>query len=184
MKKNIIITILSILLSISIIVIIITNIGYKDEINKLEEDLNQSKETNSVYKEAIENMTSSNDDNYTSKENEYSNIIQINYDTYDKMVSQKQDFILIATQTYCSHCHDYKPILNEVLQDNNLIAYEIDLLTISDEEKSLFKDQTNVTGTPTTLFYKNGELNSENRLVGSASEDTLTEKLKELDYIR
>ena len=47
----------------------------------------------------------------------------------------KGDYILILTGTTCPHCHQYKPVLNQVLSQYNITAYEIDMWQLNESEK-------------------------------------------------
>lgn len=184
MKKNIIITILSILLLISISIIIINHNSYEKDLSNLQEEIKNLDKTSSAYKETLENMMI----NDTKEEeetptDEYSNIISIDYNSYQKLLNQNQSFILVATQAYCSHCHEYKPILNKVLKKLGLLAYEVELQSLKEEDREKFLEETGVTGTPTTLFYNRGITDYENSFVGKISEDELTNKLKNIKYL-
>ena len=44
--------------------------------------------------------------------------------------------ILVLTGTTCPHCHNYKPILEEVLAEHNLMAYEVDMWALTESEKA------------------------------------------------
>lgn len=186
MKKNIIIAILSILLITSIVIAINKNKNIILENNELKEEIEELEEENQTYKNAIQNLQVNQNTAETSESTDtYNNILKINYTNLKNMMDKKEDFILVITQTYCSHCHTYKPVLNEVLEDNNLIAYEIDLLTLSEEDQDRLYDEIGVGSTPTTLFFEKGqETDMGSRIVGSVSKDFIIERLRELKYIR
>lgn len=115
---------------------------------------------------------------------EYSNIKKINFDEVLKKSANKESFILIATMTSCSHCIEYKPIINEVLSKNNLFAYEIDLQEINSSDRKEFTNMYEVDGTPTTLFFINGKENTTNRLIGSKEEKDIKEALINNGFIK
>lgn len=185
MKKNIIIIILGILLlSISALSFVFYKEIHKENI-ELEEQIEELRNQNENYEKALESRIETvNNEAESSSSQEYSHIILIDYNTFMEKITQKESFILTVTQTTCSHCHEFKPILNKVMKENNLIAYELDLLTLTQEELNKVKDFINISGTPTTLFYENGEENITNRLVGNVSEETIIKRLKETNYIR
>ena len=67
--------------------------------------------------------------------------------------------ILVLTGTTCPHCHNYKPILEEVLAENNLMAYEIDMWALTDKEKKEMTDLVGqVDGVPTTIILNQNEV--------------------------
>ena len=115
---------------------------------------------------------------------EYSNIKQITYAELEGKIKEKESFVLLVSQTYCSHCITYKPTYNNVLKENKIIGYDIDLLTLSDEDYTLLMNLTGVSGTPTTLLYNKGEEIKEARMEGSKSKEDLTKVLKDYKFIK
>ena len=118
------------------------------------------------------------------EEIESSYLIELTYDELAKKVENKETFILVYTQTTCSHCAEYKPILKRTLAKQELYAYEIILDKLTKEEKGKLNDIANVSGTPTTVFIKNGaEISTSSRLVGIQQEQKLISRFKALGYI-
>ena len=97
----------------------------------------------------------------------------------------KDTFILVITQTKCSHCAQYKPVLKEVLYEYNLKAYEIDQEKLSKKELGKLKNVANISGTPTTVFIVDGEeINTSSRLKGAVTnKHTIVKRLKAQGYI-
>lgn len=121
--------------------------------------------------------------NSKSKE-EDKHLISVTLDELQKKIDNKDSFILVVTQTKCSHCAQYKPVLKEVLTKYNIYAYEIDESKIATEDLGKFKDIANITGTPTTLFFTDGvEKTTANRLVGAVTYRKIEQRLKALKYI-
>lgn len=111
-------------------------------------------------------------------------LIELTYKELEEKVKNKDTFVLVYTQTTCAHCHDYKPILKRTLAKVDLYAYEIVLDKLSKEDKAKLNDIANVSGTPTTVFIRDGqEINSSSRLVGIQQEEKLINKFKYLGYI-
>lgn len=107
-------------------------------------------------------------------------------------LENKETFILVFTQEGCSHCEEYKPILNRVLTENDIYAYELDIKKMKQEETEeinseiakLFGTNAIGFGTPTTVFISDGEEKTTiNRLVGSSNYSTLKDRLKERGFI-
>lgn len=115
------------------------------------------------------------------------NIITISGQELLEKIKKEESFILIRTQDGCSHCEEYKPILNRVLTENNIQAYELNSTKLkeeSQETKNEIDKLFNISGTPTTIFINEGkEQTSINRIVGSATYSNLKEKLKERGFI-
>lgn len=152
---------------------------------------NNSNKGNANYKEENSNkdnvvVDNKKEETENDKQEEYSNIREINYTDLENMLLEKHSFILLVSQTGCSHCEAYRPVLNKVLKDNKITAYEIDLLKLTEEELKSFNKFAYVSGTPTTIFIKNGqEESTSNRLVGSgSSSDKIVSRLKAMGYIK
>lgn len=115
---------------------------------------------------------------------ENSHLIELSFDELQKKVDNKESFILLLSQTTCSHCAEYKPVLKKVLTKYDLVAYELSIDLLSKEENAKLKDIANNSGTPTTVFIVDGEeQNTAHRLVGTTSESKLVSRLRALGYI-
>ena len=112
-------------------------------------------------------------------------LIELTYEELKEKIDKKESFVLVYTQTTCAHCHEYKPILTKTLANIDFYAYEIVLDKLKKEDRPKMNDIANVSGTPTTIFIKDGqEINSSSRLIGIQSEDKIIQKLKYLGYIK
>lgn len=112
-----------------------------------------------------------------------SNLVYINLNDLKNKINNQESFMLVVIQTGCPHCEQYIPILNEALNNYDFKANVINLSELKDDLAE-FKSLINISGTPTSIFFKNGvETTSLNRLVGSASQSTIIERLKSLGYI-
>lgn len=101
-------------------------------------------------------------------------------------LEQKETFILLVSQEGCSHCEEYKPVLNRVLTENSITAYELDLTNLRKDEElnKKFSSLFNIDGTPTTIFINEGtEKTTINRLVGSKNYSSLVKSLQERGFI-
>ena len=114
-----------------------------------------------------------------------SHLVELNMSELQSKIENKETFILVISQTDCSHCAEYKPILKEVLAENNITAYEIDEKKLTKEENGQLKNIANISGTPTTVFIVDGEEKStQSRLVGSANKTKIINRLKANGYIK
>ncbi len=104
-----------------------------------------------------------------------------------ELLKNKETFILVFTQTGCVHCSEYKPILNRVLTENNIKAYEINRNNLEKEEETIknkVNELFNINGTPMTLFINDGEEKTTiNRISGSTNYTNLKNILKERGFI-
>ena len=78
----------------------------------------------------------------------------------------------------------YLPILEEIGKDYKLTFYDLNMTNLSDEEKVEFNKLVRISGTPTTIFYTDGEEQSTTtRLVGEKTKDKIINRLKSEGYI-
>lgn len=92
---------------------------------------------------------------------EYPHLNFLNYVDYIAMLKNKSKNILVIGQTTCGYCIQYKPILNEIAKENNIVINYIDIDVLTQKEyadfiESLdyFKKNENW-GTPLTLIVEN-----------------------------
>lgn len=115
---------------------------------------------------------------------EYPYIHELTFNELESKLDNQDSFTLIITQTGCSHCEAYLPVVQNVSNKYKVDFYVLNRTNISDEERTKLKNIANISGTPTTLFYTSGEEKSAlNRLVGQATEYRLVEKLTSEGYI-
>ncbi len=114
-------------------------------------------------------------------------LVQITISELQEKINNKETFILVVTKDGCSYCESYKPVLKDVLSEHDIVAYELNQSTLtSKEDQNTYEELVpNVTGTPTTIFFKNGEETTiSNRLVGALKRDKVVDRLKALGYIK
>lgn len=110
---------------------------------------------------------------------------EISYDELNKMLEEKQNFILFIGSDTCSACSVYKGTLNDVIEEYGTDVKYIDLAQLSNAEESALVSKFPITGTPTTVFITKGEeKNTHNRIVGSAKKSKIIEEFKENGYIK
>ena len=111
-------------------------------------------------------------------------LIELSYKELEEKIKNKDSFMLIYTQSTCSHCHQFKPVLKKTLAKENFYGYEIVIDKLETSDRAKLNDIANVSNTPTIVFIKDGEeINSSSRLVGARSEEEIVNKLKYLGYI-
>jgi thioredoxin 1 len=98
-------------------------------------------------------------------------------DEFDALVSKHpQEIILIdLSAEWCGPCKMFGPIFEKLSQDyqGEFIFAKVDV-----DENPVVAQKYNVTGVPTTLFIKGGELI--NKLVGAAGYDSMVQIMKNL----
>ena len=91
---------------------------------------------------------------------------QINMAALTEKMNNKEDFMLVITQTGCGHCTTFHNMLNEYLPDHNVIVYEVLLDWKTNKEgaqqalaelNAIFPD---FNGTPDLYCMEKGEIKS------------------------
>lgn len=120
----------------------------------------------------------------TSKTNK-NNVVFIDVEQLEEKIKNKDSFVLVFTQDGCSHCQTYAPVLESVSKKYDIKIYDLNLTKVKSADISRVNTIASISGTPTTVFYKNGEEETTlNRINGDTSESKLVEKLKKLGYIK
>ena len=90
--------------------------------------------------------------------------------------------MLLLWQTGCGHCETFEPILNNVVDYYNIEVYSLNIGTLTDTEYAKLENKTFVTGTPTTVAFKDGITQSK-KLIGSKDEQTVIDFLVRYGYL-
>lgn len=99
-------------------------------------------------------------------------------------INNKESFVLVISQTTCSHCADYKPRVEKVANDKKIEIFYIDVDLLSKEDSIEFSKYINFDGTPATVFIKKGEeKTAATRINGAASTEKILAKLKSNGFI-
>ena len=121
--------------------------------------------------------------NYINKPKTTGNLEQITYKEIEEKLDNKESFILVISQSTCSHCATYKPKIEQIAEEYGITVY----YTNYDEEKNpekLLKDLNLNGSTPITLFFKEGkETSILNRIEGDVSKKKVIEKFKKMGFI-
>lgn len=86
-------------------------------------------------------------------------------------IDNKEDFVLYVYSPTCSYCTKFKPVLNGIINDNNVTVYAIDSSKTENRDDVMLKD-----GTPALIVYEDGVETS--RQVGYKDNDTTVKFLK------
>lgn len=113
-----------------------------------------------------------------------SKLINIKVSELEEKINNKDTFILVISQTGCSHCEQYLPELDRALKEVDLNAYVLNVTGLDSANSSTLAKYVNFSGTPTTIFFNEGiEKTTLNRIVGYASKNKIKERLQSLGYI-
>ena len=108
---------------------------------------------------------------YTNLPKTSDTITSVNLKTFKKLFQTSQKSIVYLTKDECSHCEAYKPLLIQVLEDNGLFAYEININKLSAKDKKDLANYIDYDGFPTTYVIRNGK--ATHSLTGTVDKDTL-----------
>ena len=108
---------------------------------------------------------------------------EIKYSKIIEKIENKENFILIISQSTCSHCATYKPKVEKIAKDYDIIVYYIDIDKEHNKEKIL--EELNLSGsTPMTLFFENGKEKSIlNRIEGDLSPKRIINQFQKMGFI-
>lgn len=109
---------------------------------------------------------------------------EIQYDALIEKIENKDDLIVLISQTTCGHCASYKPKLEDMANKHKVEIYYIDVDLLDEDEYNNLIKYINFSSTPVTVFLKNGEEKTAvNRINGDASRDKIERKLKSNGFI-
>lgn len=114
-----------------------------------------------------------------------SNLIKLNYSEIIEKINNKESFVLCVSASECIHCKDYKPKLEKISRNYNIIIYYTNVDTFTKEELEEFKSKLSFDGgTPTTIFFINGEeKTTATRIEGNVKSEKVINKLKKNGFI-
>lgn len=106
--------------------------------------------------------------------------ITITIDEYLELIKQENVVVFIAREG-CGYCDKFKPIVNQVMVDNKITIYQLDVTNFTEADyESLYTTASYFTeeqwGTPTTLIFNKGQV--VNVLGGYVEQDALESFLK------
>ena len=109
---------------------------------------------------------------------------KIKYDEVINKINNKESFVLLLSQTSCDHCKAFKPRLAKVAKEYELVVYYLETDLLDKETYNDLKKHFSFTGTPTTVFVKDGEeKTAATRINGEVSVDKIISKFKSNGFI-
>ncbi len=172
-----------IILSVAIITIIIGCIIYSinySKNNKTENDNNSILNTDNYNKietvDGTNNNSNNNSNNDTNEQIKYSNIENISIDDFEVKIAEGENITALISSETCYFCVTFEPIANDVLKEQNQVAYRLNITNMSTEEVNRLRNYYAFTSTPTLLSIKNGAVATATE--GALSAEEFTEWLK------
>lgn len=109
----------------------------------------------------------------------------ISYSKLQSKLENKDTFFFIVVRDGCSFCESLIPRVEDVLEENEVVGYKLNLSNMSSDDLEDFANKYNVDGTPTTIFITEGtEVSIMQRIEGSVSKEYFKEKLQQNNYIK
>ena len=110
---------------------------------------------------------------------------EISFNELEKMLKEKQSFILLIGRDDCSACQSYKPTIEKVIKDYHLDVKYINTNTLNEDENAELLSNFYITGTPQTVFVVKGkEKDRYTRVNGSQKYSKVVEIMKKNGYIK
>lgn len=112
-------------------------------------------------------------------------LVSISYSEFKEKRANKETFFFEFVQDGCSACMSFTPKLKEVLEENKITGYQLNLSSMTDEEYEEFQLEFKTSGTPNTIFLTEGEeLSKLQRISGNVAKTKIVSKLKANGYIK
>ena len=111
-------------------------------------------------------------------------LININYDKLAEKIQNKESFVLYVGSSECSHCADFKPKLEKVINKYKLDVYYINMANLSTARYNAVMKKIDGEGTPTTVYIKDGKTESSPRIEGAREEEDIIEFFKDLELVK
>lgn len=112
-------------------------------------------------------------------------ITDITLNELKNKIENKDTFALYVGNEGCPHCVSYRPVLETVLDEYNIDIYHLDNSLLTEDEVSEMKNYINISGTPTVVFFTDGEEETTlNRITGEVSKEVTIQKFKDNGYIK
>lgn len=109
----------------------------------------------------------------------------ITYQEYQKLIENKESFILEVMSSDCSHCQNLKPKLQSVIKEYGIVIKTINLEALSSEDYQALTKEIGTRSTPTIIFYEEGyETSVSTRILGDISKDKIIQKMKDNQIIK
>lgn len=115
--------------------------------------------------------------------NKQKSLIEINYDELSNKIQAKDSFVLYVGRKTCSHCQEFKPTIEKVVNKYNLEVYYIDLDNVSTAKYNAVMKKIDGEGTPTTVYIEKGKTKTSPRIEGTRDYDATLEFFKDLNLI-
>lgn len=116
------------------------------------------------------------------------NLIEISYDELAKKIENKDTFVLYVGSSSCSHCAEFRPLLEKIINKYKLDVYYINMANLSDSKYNAVLKKVDGKGTPITVYLEKGKTKISPKIEGFIDYDTTynttLEFFKDLNLIK
>lgn len=110
---------------------------------------------------------------------------EIDFDTFEKLIEKKENFVLVVGSSQCSHCAEYEVTMDEIINEYGLDIKYINVFNLTEKEKAKLDAKTHYNyATPTTVFFKDGKLDNTSTIRGNQKKENVEKKLIKNGYIK
>ena len=114
-----------------------------------------------------------------------SKLKSISYSDLINKMEKNETFFFIVVRDGCSHCENFIPKVEEVLDEYDIVGYKLNYSELSKEDDELFYNKFGVDSTPTTIFIKDGkEVSLLQRIEGNVSKEKFKKRIENNNYIK
>ena len=107
----------------------------------------------------------------------------ISVDELYQKIEIKESFILTIGSSQCSHCISFQTKMETVIKLYQIEVFYVDTAELTEKEYNTLLGKMNFAGTPTTIFFKDGQHSMSNRIEGDKDIETIESKMKQNGYI-
>lgn len=116
-------------------------------------------------------------------DNEDKYLKEVSIDKVLDMKENDESFILYIKQTNCEHCKVFTPRFVNVLKEKKLKAYVLNLTDLSTEDNKKYENNFDIKGTPTVLFFDNGD-ESLIKIQGEQTKEQIISKIESAGFLK
>jgi predicted bacteriocin transport accessory protein len=111
-------------------------------------------------------------------------LISVSYDGLAAKIRERDSFVLYVGSSECSHCAEFRPVLEKVMRKYKLDIYYIDMAELSAAKYKAVMDKIDGRGTPTTVYIKKGRTLTSPRIEGESDYETVVEFFQDLGLVK
>lgn len=113
------------------------------------------------------------------------NYNEIDFETFEMLLKEKENFVLVVGSSNCPHCSDYQVTMSEIINEYGLDIKYINVANLSEKQNSKLNAKTHYNySTPVTVFFEDGKIDNTSTIRGNQSKDKVVKKLTKEGYIK